>query len=44
MKTTAKFENGMSIIQLEERYEMTAAIGKGRDRAMEFPSPHIIVT
>jgi hypothetical protein len=27
MKTIEKFENGMSIIQLEERFEMLAAEG-----------------
>jgi hypothetical protein len=25
MKTIEKFENGMSIVQLEERFEMTSA-------------------
>ena len=30
MKVTQKFENGLSIVQLEERYEMLAADGHGR--------------
>ena len=30
MKVTEKFENGLSIVQLEERYEMLAAEGDRR--------------
>lgn len=31
MKTTEKFTNGMSIIMLEERFEMCLTVGRGRN-------------